>query len=204
MGTTEESVSFAKTHWNLVRVFPLLLLSLVFALLLATFPAALMLLVSAISGLGLLIGSWSILKANRMWAQGALITSSFLFIVAIMVRLTLGSILQALPSLLLAYVMLLFSVEAFDLVWKHAVTYSREMFALQSSRVIPVVQKSLEHIFRRLRNLGLMFGACYLVALGALSLGDLFASISPVLSDVSIYIVAVSIALALLLILRED
>jgi hypothetical protein len=197
-------MSFAKTHWNLVRVFPLLLLSLVFALLLATFPAALMLLVSAISGLGLLIGSWSILKANRMWAQGALITSSFLFIVAIMVRLTLGSILQALPSLLLAYVMLLFSVEAFDLVWKHAVTYSREMFALQSSRVIPVVQKSLEHIFRRLRNLGLMFGACYLVALGALSLGDLFASISPVLSDVSIYIVAVSIALALLLILRED
>jgi hypothetical protein len=204
MGTTEESMSFAKTHWNLVRVFPLLLLSLVFALLLATFPAALMLLVSAISGLGLLIGSWSILKANRMWAQGALITSSFLFIVAIMVRLTLGSILQALPSLLLAYVMLLFSVEAFDLVWKHAVTYSREMFALQPSRVIPVVQKSLEHIFRRLRNLGLMFGACYLVALGALSLGDLFASISPVLSDVSIYIVAVSIALALLLILRED
>ena len=57
---------------------------------------------------------------------------------------------------------------------------------------------------RRAIRLGLIFGGCYVIALAVLFLGDVFVTALPALSDISLYIVAVSISHAMLLILRED
>jgi hypothetical protein len=204
METTEKTVDFIDTRWNLARIFALAALLLTFILLAITLPDRLMFIGIFVSGLGTLFGGWSLVRGGRMWARGALIVGAFLFSLSLTLHLAVGTILEALPTLLLAYVMILFSVEALDLIGTHAPAHSDEMYALLVTRANPAVQESLEHMFRKFARLALLFGACYIFAIGAVSAGDLFVSVSPLLSDVSIYIVAVSVSLALLLILRED
>ena len=204
METTERTISFVDTRWNLARILVAALVLLAFISLVASFPQGLMLPASLASGLGMLLGGWSILKTSQTLARCALIVEALIMSLSLLVQLAFGSVLQALPSLLLTYVMILFSAEALDLIWKHSSAHSRRMYALQASYTITATQKSLEHIFGKLRRLPLLFGAGFILALVAATLGNYFASISSVLSDISVYIVAVSISLALLLVLRED
>lgn len=182
----------------------LALLASTFILLLVSLPEALTLPAVSVSVLGVLSGAWALLRTSKVWGRAALVAAVLLLSLSIIIQSALGSILYTLPMLLLAYLMILFLVEAFDLVSKHSPMHKREMRSLQASLAIPAIEKSLEHLFRKLARVGLMLGACYLLTLAAVSFGSLFASISPLASDMSIYILAVSISLALLLILRED
>jgi hypothetical protein len=204
METTAKSIGFVKARWNLARILVLALLSLTFILLLVSVPEVLILPAVSVSVLGVLFGAWALLKASKVWARAALIAVALLFSLSMTIQLALGSILYNLPVVLLAYLIILFLVEAFDLLWKDFPMHSRQMWALQASHAIPAIEKSLQHMFRKFARVGLMLGACYFSTLAAVSFGSFFASISPLASDTSIYIVAVSISLALLLILRED
>jgi len=122
--------------------------------------------------------------------------------VAVLIQVASRTIVQALPGLLLAYVLILFSAEALALTRQHHVMYSKDKKGSQASSVM--LQKSVEHMTRRTIRLGSIFGGCYVITLAVLFLGDVFVTALPALSDISLYIVAVSVSLALLLILRED
>ena len=108
----------------------------------------------------------------------------------------------ALPGLLLAYVLILFSAEALALTRQHHPMYSKDKKGPQTYSVM--LQKSVEHMTRRTIRLASVLGGCYVITPAVLFLGDVFVTALPALSDISLYIVAVSISLALLLILRED
>jgi len=192
------------TKWKILRASVLALQLLTFTLVVATFPDGLRLPIALFSGLAILLGAGSLIKLDVLWARLALVVWAASFTVSLAVQLAFGSILLALPQLLLTYVMILFSVESLALVLQHSSAHSREMYALQASQAVPVIQKSQEHLLRKFTRLGLLFGACYLLALGAVFAGGFFASLSTFVSDISIYVVAVSVALALLLVLREE
>ena len=191
-------------RWNLARIFVLVSLLLNFVLLTLILPDRLMFVGILASGLGVLFGGWSLTRGGRVWARGALLAGAFLFLLSLVLHIVSGTILNALPELLLAYVMTLFSAEALDLIGTHSTAHSNQMYALKVTRTNPTLRKSLEHVFRKLTRLALLLGACYLFAIGAVTAGNIFVSVSPLLSDISVYIVAVSISLALLLVLRED
>lgn len=204
MEAMEKNLRGILSRWKAVGFSVFALLLLTFILLAATFPAGVVPIAVFASGFGILFGSWAIVKGDWMWARGALLVEGLMLFSSLLIRTASGTVLQTLPLLLLVYIMILFAVEALELVCKLHVTYSKEVQALPFSHSIPILDRTTGHLFQRLSRLGVLFGSCYLLTVGAISLGGLFVSILPVLSDVSLYIVAVSISLALLLILREE
>lgn len=199
----DETIEHITTRWNLVRSFLFVVITLSFLELAATFPTDLIPVAAFASGLGILFGGWSLLNGGgRLWARAALLSGAALLLVSVMMQIASQTILQGLPLLLLGYVMLLFSAEAFELASQHHGTHLKTFEGPQASHVM--LLKSLEHVTRRTVRLGLIFGGCYVLALTFILLGDMFVAALPALSDVSLYIVAVSISLALLLILREE
>jgi hypothetical protein len=189
-------------RWNLVRLSFFIVASMTFVVLAVTFPNELILPAIFGSCLGVLIAGWALLRGDRWWANAALVAGGLTMGISILLQLLYGAILQALPGLLLAYVMLLFSAEGFALVSGHYGIQSKYNQNLQSS--LAMVEESLEHLTRKSSRLAALFGGCFVVSLAAISAGDVLVGTVPVLSDLSIYIVAVSVSLALLLILREE
>jgi len=193
METTVKSIGFIEARWNLARILVIALLASTFILLLLSLPEVLTLPAIAVSVLGILFGAWALLRTSKVWGQVALVAMALLLSLAIIIQSALGSILYTLPLLLLAYLMILFLVEAFDVLAKHSSMHSKEMSQLQASRAIPAIEKSLQHVFRKMARVGLILGGCYFLTLTAVSLGSFLASISPLASDTSLYMVAVSI-----------
>ena len=68
---------------------------------------------------------------------------------------------------------------------------------------ILVLQKSIQQAARRMARVGLLFASFYLISMLALYIGTFVEGLAPVLADVSLYVVVVSVSLALLIILRE-
>jgi hypothetical protein len=184
-------------------MFVAALLLLTFTSLVASFPQWLTLPAVLVSVLGLMLGGWSVVRANRTLAWCTVVLEALLFVLSLTVQLAFESFRQTLPALLLSYVMILFSVEALDLIGKHSSAHSIQMYALEAPRGITMMWKSAEHVFGMLMRLPILFGGGFILALVTMILGSYFASVSSVLSDISVYVVAVSISLALLLVLRE-
>jgi hypothetical protein len=190
-------------RWRAIgfAVFAPLLLS--FILLAPTFPPGLFPVVVYASGLGILFASWSLVKGDWIWARGVLFFEGLLFFASLFLQTISGTVIQTLPLLLLVYVMILFAAEALELVRRHSVTFSKEVQALPASQSIPMLNRATQYSYQKLARLAVLLGICYFLSVVAISLGDLFLSTLPMLSDISFYMVAVSISLVLLLILRE-
>ena len=198
----EKSIKQLTSRWNLVRSALFFIVVLTFFVLPGTLPTDLILIAAFGSGLGILFGGWSLFKGDWFWGRAALLVGGVMLIASMLIQIVARAILEALPGLLLAYLMLIFSAEAFDLTRQHYGLYPKNFKGPQASYVM--LQKSMEHMTHKIIRLGLIFGGCYVIALTIISVGDAFVTALPVLSDISIYIVAVSVSLALLLILRED
>jgi len=189
-------------RWNLVRIAFFTITALACLLPLALLPANLLPIAAFGATIGVLFAGWSIAKGDSWWGKAALLVGGMLLGISILLHLVAGSILSVLPSLLLAYVLLLFSAEGFTLVSEHHAIQSKKNRIRQPS--YSMVKSSLEHLTRKSSRLAVVFGGCFVISLAALSAGDAFAAVAPALADLSIYIVAVSVSLALLLTFHED
>lgn len=198
----DETIEHVTNRWNVLRIFLFVVIALSFLEIGITFPPALLPLAALTSGFAILFGGWSLLSGGRLWAGATVLSGASMLAASVVMHIAFRTILQALPGLLLGYVMLLFSAEAFELASQHHVTHSKTTDGPQASHLM--LRKSLEHMTRKTVRLGLIFGGCYVLALAFILLGDTFAAALPALSDLSLYIVAVSISLAFLLILREE
>ena len=198
----EKNIGNLTTRWNLVRSVLFFIVVLTFFVLPGTLPTDLILIAAFGSGLGILFGGWSLHRGDWFWGRAALLVGGVMLIASLLIQIVSKAILQALPGLLLAYVMLIFSAEAFDLTSQQYGMYSKNFQGPQASYAM--LQKSMEHMTHKIVRLGLIFGGCYIITLVVISVGDAFVTALPQLSDISLYIVAVSVSLALLLILRED
>ena len=198
----EKSIENINWQWNIIRSAHLALIVFTFLGLAATFPTNLIVIAAFGSGWGILFGAWALLKGDWLWSRAAILVGGVMLSVAVLIQIASKTILQALPGLLLAYVLILFSAEALALTRQHHAMYSKDEKGPQAYSVM--LQKSIEHMTRRTIRLASVLGGCYVITLAVLLLGDMFVTALPALSDISLYIVAVSISLAFLLILRED
>lgn len=112
-------------------------------------------------------------------------------------------IAESLQFRLLQFIMLLFTVEILNSVSRQH-DFVGKALRPQTRPSLSVLQFSLQHSFSQLTRLGLLFSSCYVISLGILYAGSVVASVVPVLGDVSLYVVIVSIALALLIIFKEE
>jgi hypothetical protein len=133
-----------------------------------------------------------------------LISEVSLFFLPMISALFLFGVPGVFPILILAFVMILFSDHMVNMVSD----YGRQFSTISGKTFLdfntPILEHSLRYLSRRLILNGAVFAGCYLVTIVAL-LGELdFSRLAPILSDASLYILVISISLALLVTMKED
>ena len=199
----EQSLKNIRLGWWLVRGITSLGTFFTFLILATLIPTQLEILRIPAIIMGMILSALVIIKCNVLWARIALISQLALFSVPLLSSLFL-QVPGVLPALILAFVMILLSDHTANLVSK----YQRQ-FSTMDEKVIldfnwPILGRSFKFLYRRLALNGAVFAVCYLVTIGALLSGLDFSGFAPILSDVSLYILVISISLALLVTMKED
>lgn len=120
-----------------------------------------------------------------------------------MIQTTSRTIVDDLSLTLLQFIMVLFAVEILTTVTGHFDFYAKASKS-KADLSMSLLRTSVHNSFNHMSRVGLLFSSCYLLSLGILYAGNVVASIAPTLGDVSLYVVIVSISLALLIIFKED
>ena len=196
------SLRSGSLHWRALCGFTICWLALTFV----SFTASLQhLLEFAIIGsiLGVSLAAYAIVRGEWKPASVSLVIGGLMFFALVVDQVVSGAARENIPILLLQFVMFLFAVEVLTGVLK------QETFVARSAKPDHavsdhVLQRSSKEVQARIARLGVFFASCYVITLGLLYIGAQLRAVSPVLTDVSFYVVVVSISLALLILVREE
>jgi len=164
---------------------------------------------------GVSLSTASVLKGRSAWAKFSILEMWLVFYALLISQALTNSIGQYLPITLLQSVMILFAFEVLTISCEFREQLSNgaslagnstgligyAKYAL-SSESLP--HRSSRYAFKAVSRLGLLFASCYVISLAILFLGASAALTTPLITDISLYIIVVSVSLALLLVLRED
>lgn len=197
-------IGSASVRWRALRGFAIAWLALTFV----SFAAPLQHLSGFLilgSILGILLATLAIVTSDWKTGLVSLTIGGLIFFSLVVDQVVSGSVRNNLPILLLQFIMFLFAVEILTSVLKQQQVLSPK--SIQPGQTVSysvLLQRSAKDVQAQIARLGLFFASCYLITLGLLYVGTELRSISPVLTDVSFYIVVVSVSLALLILLREE
>ncbi len=140
-----------------------------------------------------------------MWTKFSILEMWLVFFALLVSQALTNTIGQYLPITLLQSVMIFFALEVSSVCSE---------FRLQLSRLMSVgdnlpgmedrLYSSAQAALRTISRAGLLFASCYVLSLAILYVSTFAPLASPLITDVSLYIVVVSVSLALLLVSRED
>lgn len=155
--------------------------------------------------LGISFAIQGLLRGRSKWVYLSMLDLWLLFFGMLISQAISETFEQRLPLLLLQFVVLLFAVEVLGATCRlkeqsSAESPERGQSVRGGGYVSAYAQRTTNHIAR----VGLLFASCYVVTLVILFIGGLLASTVPLLADISVYIVVVSVSLALLLVLQEE
>lgn len=155
--------------------------------------------------LGILLATLAIVTSDWKTGLVSLTIGGLMFFSLVVDQVVSGSVRNNLPILLLQFIMFLFAVEILTSVLKQQQVLSPKSIQPGQTVSYPaLLQRSAKDVQAQISRLGLFFASCYLITVGLLYVGTELRPISPVLTDVSFYIVVVSVSLALLILLREE
>ena len=196
------SLRSGSLHWRALCGFTIGWLALTFV----SFTASLQhLLEFAIIGsiLGVSLTAYAIVRGEWKPASASLVIGGLMFFALVVDQVVSGAARDNIPILLLQFVMFLFAVEVLTGVLKQE-TFSASSAKPDHSVSDQVLARSSKEVQARIARLGVFFASCYVITLGLLYVGAQLRAVSPVLTDVSFYVVVVSISLALLILVREE
>lgn len=199
----EASLGSCINKWRGLQVFSIAWFLLTSTFIALSFPSEFF--IAAVIGLVLvaLAGAAAVLWGSRSWSTFALLALGSMFFFLLLTDTLSRIVAENLQFTLLQFIMVLFTVEILNSVSKQHDFFGK---ALRSGArpSTSALRSSIQHSFGQLSRLGLLLSSCYLISLGILYAGSVVASIVPALGDVSLYVVIVSIALALLILFREE
>jgi small-conductance mechanosensitive channel len=199
----EYSVKSIRLSWDFLRGIAGFTEFLTFAIIAAMIPPQLGVLRIPALIVGVVISALAAFKCSLMWARIALISEISFFFIPI-TWAVFSSASSVVPVLLLAFVMMMFSEHIVSLFSE----YRHQFSTLVGERVLdfnsPALGRSLAGLYRRLARNGILYACCYVITIGVLLTGLGFSRVAPILSDVSLYILVISISLALLVVMKED
>lgn len=141
-------------------------------------------------------GAWLKLSSFGLW---------FMFFVLLISQAVDGTIEEYLPITLLQFIMVLASVELLTSGnWYRTGASVRLSEVASPAELSASIDGVVRNASRRIFRLALLFASCYLVSLGVLYLTTFATITASLLVDISLYIVLVSVALALLILSRES
>jgi len=197
----ETNVSPQIFRWRILRAFSLLWLALTLIVVTLLLPTALVLFALIVVIFSGLTGGIAVLTYNSKLSIISLVTAFGMFLDLLGVEITSKTVESNLPLTLLGFVMLLFAVESLT------ATTKRPFFEIpERGRQVPIslMDRFIEQSFTRTSRVAILFATCYLISMSTVYLSAYAALFQPALADVSLYVIVVSISLALLILLRED
>lgn len=189
--------------WKLLRLFFVGWLSLTLISVDVLWPRALQGVILTVSVAGIVLATSAAFRGNKMLGGSSLAVAGIVFFASLLLQIASRSVAQSIPATLMQFVMILFAVEAFSAIAKLASQFSSGLLEREGGYAVSTLQRCLQQAFRRLSRAGVVLGTGYVASIGALYLSA-FAPVPSLLGDISLYVVVVSIALALLLVLREE
>ena len=192
-----------RLRWNLLQGIVAIVVFLSFTFIgIAIPPQFSMIRIVAVSA-GLLFSMLASFRSSILWCRIALLTEGIFFAASLVAAIFSSTIAVVVPLLLLAFVMILFTDRTLKQVANYQLQFSDlndELFEFNA----PVIERSLTDLYRRVAENGVIFAGCYLLTiLMLLGVFDL-SRVAPILSDASLYILVVSISLALLVSTKEE
>jgi hypothetical protein len=176
---------------------------LTFVAIAATIPSQLIVIRIIAAFVGLFLSVLATFRTSLLLTRITLLAEVGLFSMSLVAALFSPAIASVFPLLLLTFVMILFSDRTLHLYASQGVEFSTSIDRLLDFNA-PVIERSLTHLFRRLARNGVMFAGCYLLTVMVLLGGFDLSRVAPILSDASLYILIISISLALLVSMKED
>jgi hypothetical protein len=166
-------------------------------------PAFLVGIILSLTGVSLTITG--VLTGRSLWTEFSILETWGLFFLLLVSQALTNTIGQYLPITLLQSVMILFA---------HEISTVCCEFERQFSNVVnvdynfPTIKGSLSRYsvtaFRTVSRAGMLFASCYALSLVLLYLSTFAGFAPPLITDISLYVVVVSVAFALLLLSPED
>ena len=129
----------------------------------------------------------------------SIVLTAFLFALSLLDQIWTRIGVNAFPTQLLAFILILFNVETVPLISSHR----RLHFGDNLRRSEDLAIASWKIIRRKISSLGILFSGCYVLTITTTYIGLFFYSYAPIIGDTSIYLVAVFVLLALFITLRE-
>jgi hypothetical protein len=198
------SIDPSVVGWDVLRAFSVvwLVLTLILTAMILPpwfFPATILMSIAC-----LLCASLAVLKGRSTWAVGALLMEGALFSLSLISTAVSNLVPGNFPSLLFVFVMILFEVEMLRLLSRHYELFSMARTDSEFGLDPSILRRSLRRLLHSFASYGVIFAACYALTICAVYVGSVAASYVSFLSDISLYVVATSVALALIIILREE
>jgi len=198
----EGSLANLRLRWNILRSFAGAIAIVTFTLILSAIPTTIWALWLMALAVGVVTSVIAQVKCDFAWNMLTILEQGVLFGIALLSDLSRGG--ENLPILLLAFVMILASEHTLSLISDHRDQFSTRNSALEMEFNVPILRRSLDSLYRRLTWVGAVFGIGFLLSIVVASASGVLSSIAPVLSDISVYVLVTSIALATLVVSKEE
>lgn len=200
----EGSLANLRRRWNVLRGFASAIAIATFTLILSTIPTTIWIFWLLALVVGVVTSIIALVKCDFAWNTLTLVEQGVLFAVALVSGFSRGGPGENFPILLLAFVMILASEHVLSLISQYSVQFPTSNSALGMDFNVPILRRSLDRLYRRLARDGAVFGMGFVLSVAVASGGGILSPIAPVLSDVSLYVLVTSIALAILIVSKEE
>ncbi len=200
----ESSLANLRLRWNLLRGVACAVAIATFTLILSIIPVTIWALWLLALLVGVFTSVFALVKCDSTWNRLTLVAEGVLFAIALLSAVSTRGPEENIPILLLAFVLILGIEHVFTLIAQYGRQFSTINSPMGMDFNIPILQLSLDRLYRRLAWDGAILSTSYLLSVAVVYLGGIMSPIAPVLSDVSVYVLVTSIALAILIVSREN
>jgi hypothetical protein len=188
-----------KRHWSILASCGLAVVGLAVVTIIASMLSGYQI-IGVIAGFVILaLAGHATFNGNVGMVRIVLAFTSLLFSLSLLGCILTRTLVEQLPLQLLAFILILFSFETMTLIVEHRRLH---MGTNISNNALTVM--SWKIVQRRMTWLAIVFSGCYVLTICAIYVGVYVHSIVPFLGDASVYLVAATVSLALLVTFRED
>jgi hypothetical protein len=154
---------------------------------------------------GICLAIAGVLRGHSLWTKFSILETWLLFFTLLVSQALSNTIVPYLPITLLQSIMILFAHEVSTVCCEFQQQFSSLVNLENNLRAFEGrLYRSSVTAFRTVSRAGVLFASCYVLSIALLYLSTFTAFAPSLTTDISLYIVVVSIALALLLVSRED
>ena len=186
-------------RWSIFTSGGLAVVALAVVTIIASLPPGLHVIGVLVGIVLLILASHAVFNGNVGRVKIVLAFTCLLFSLSLLECIWNRTLMEDFPLQLLAFILTLFSLETMTLIVEH-----RKLHMSTNTSMNALTVASWKIVQRRMTWLSIIFSVSYMLTIGAIYIGLYIHSIVPFLGDASVYLVAATVSLALLVTFRDD